>query len=81
MKEFREVSKEEFDEFVKNYPNKLEWNVTTICEPPLGNHNDFMDGKVWPESMVTKVKLYDGSEYHLRKKPMYYISEQKEINQ
>lgn len=52
---FKQVSKEEFDAFVKAYPKPLEWNVTKTCEPPLGNHNDFSDGKVWPDSMVTQV--------------------------
>lgn len=54
---YKKVSKEEFDNFVKNYPNskKLNWDVFRACEPPMGSFNDFSDGKVWPESMVAKV--------------------------
>lgn len=75
MKDFKEVTKEEFQEFVKKYPNKLDWNVTGICEPPLGSHNDFSDGKVWPESMVTKVFIMDGSAYYDGKFSEYYIKD------
>lgn len=71
---FKVVSKEEFQNFVKNYPNVLDWNVTGICEPPLGSHNDFTLGN-WPESMVTKVILMDGSEYYGGKTNEYYIKE------
>lgn len=71
--EFRQVTKIEFDHFIENYPIKLDYDVTGISEPPLGSYNDFSRGKVWPESMVAKVKLYDGSEYHQFKKPEYFI--------
>lgn len=53
----KQVSKEEFFKFVKKYPRKLEWDVCGICDPPLGSYNDFSDGKVWPESIVSKVKM------------------------
>lgn len=51
---FREVTRSEYLEFISRYPNKLEFDCTGICEPPLGTHNDFSDGKVWPESVVAK---------------------------
>ena len=60
---FDKVTKKEFKDFVSNYPNKLDWDVTTICEPPMGNYNDFTKGKVWPESMVAIVRLMDGYPY------------------
>lgn len=75
MSDFKLVTKEEFDEFVKNYPNKLEWNVTGICEPPMGNHNDFTNGKVWPQSMVTKVCLTRGEAHYDHEPNTYYIKE------
>lgn len=74
MNTFKEVKKEEFDEFVKSYPRQLEWSVTTICEPPLGNHNDFSLGN-WPESMVTKVQIMDGSEYYNFETSKYFIKD------
>lgn len=73
--EYKQVTKEEYLNALSNYPNKLEWDVTGICEPPMGSHNDFSEGKAWPESMVGKVKLYDGSEYHSFKQPEYYLRE------
>lgn len=51
---FIEVSREEYLAFIRNYPNKLVFDCTSICEPPLGSYNDFSHNKVWPESMVAK---------------------------
>jgi hypothetical protein len=55
----KEVSKAEFDDFIKNYPSQLEKNVITFCEPPALTYNDFSDGKEWPKSIVAKVDLYE----------------------
>lgn len=63
-----EVSKEEFDEYISNYPNKLEIDVTGICEPPLKTYNDFTNNKAWPESVVASVSLYES----FPKDPKYY---------
>lgn len=57
MNNWKKVNKEEFQEFVDNYPDELTYNITTVCEPPMGNHNDFTSGLVWPKSMVTKIIL------------------------
>lgn len=53
------VSKAEFDDFIDSYPNELAVDVTGICEPPLKTYNDFSDGKVWPESIVASVVLFE----------------------
>jgi len=71
--EYKKVTKEQFDKFVKEYPSELVWDVAGMYEPPLGSHNDFSEGKKWPESMVTKVVLYNGSSYHGGKNREYYI--------
>ena len=73
MSVFKKVEEKEYKEFINNYPNKLDWDVIQFCEPPMGNYNDFTSGKVWPDSIVAKVKLYDGSEYHSFKSKEYYI--------
>ena len=57
MKKFKQVSKEEFDNFINAYPSKLDVDVTGMCEPPLKSYNDFSDGKVGFESVVAMVKL------------------------
>lgn len=49
---WREVSKEEFDAWLKAYPRPLRFNVTRTCEPELLNWNDFSLAPMWPESMV-----------------------------
>lgn len=73
MANFKQVSEMECREFVKHYPVKLQYDATGICEPPLGTWNDFSDGKVWPESIVAKVNLQDGSAYHSFKQREYFI--------
>lgn len=70
---YKQVTKDEFQEFVAGYPVKLEYDVTGISDPPYGTWNDFTGGKVWPESIVAKVALYDGGEYYGGKQPEYFI--------
>lgn len=72
--DFKTVTKEEFDLFVKSYGKPLVYDVSHISDPPMGNHNDFSDGKVWPESMVTRVFLYDPKDPRGGKDPEYQIA-------
>ena len=69
---FRQVQKGEFDAFVGAYPVRLEWDVAGMCEPPIGTYNDFQLG-AWPESVVAKVRLMDGSDYYSGKTSEYFI--------
>jgi hypothetical protein len=48
----KDVSREEFDAFVKAYPRPLTRDVTAICEPPLITFNDFERAPYWPGSVV-----------------------------
>jgi len=70
---FRQVTEAAFNAFVKKYPTTLDIDIADMCEPPLKTYNDFSKGKPWPDSIVAKVKLYDGSAYHGGKLPEYYI--------
>jgi|TARA_A100001391_G_scaffold33224_2_gene17976 hypothetical protein len=75
--ESKEVSAEEFNTFLENYPFPLEKDVTGISEPPTLTYNDFSEGKVWPESVVCSVHLYesypdDKSFYPYCKSPNVY---------
>lgn len=54
MHKFKGVSREEYLEFIASWPNKLWFDCTGVCEPPLGSYNDFSGGKVWPDSIVAK---------------------------
>jgi len=51
----REVSREEFMEFINSYPKKLTQNTIAFCTPPLVCFDDFSDGKKQPESIVAKI--------------------------
>ena len=73
-----EVSKADFDQYIKEYPKPLERDITHICEPPLMTFNDFSEGKVWPQSIVAKAQLYDGSEYHGVRTFVYYLPNRKD---
>lgn len=42
---WRKVSKEEFWEFLKNYPRELERHTVAICEPPIRQYHDFALGE------------------------------------
>lgn len=53
----KKVSKEEFDKFLADYPNKLEQDTVGFVDPPQRQFNDFSDGKVWPESVVAFIWL------------------------
>lgn len=68
----RQVTKEEFEKFISEYPNELEEDVARMFEPPLKTWNDFSKGE-WPDSAVAFCHLYDGSEYHGGKQPEYFI--------
>lgn len=53
----RNVTKEEFDDFLAGYGKPLQIDVVMFCEPPCRQYNDFSSGKVWPESVVASVVL------------------------
>ena len=53
------VTKEKFNEFIKNYPRKLERDVCGISDPPAVSYNDFELANRWPYSIVASTFLYD----------------------
>ena len=55
----KNVTKEEFMEFIKNYPRKLERDVCGISDPPAVSYNDFELANRWPYSIVASTFLYD----------------------
>jgi len=61
------VSRDEFKDFVDNYPRKLDRDVYAVYEPPLLTYNDFELANRWPYSVVAWTFLYDdepGSYYY-----------------
>ncbi len=71
---YKEVSKEELQEFLKEYPRKLKIDVTGICDPPLITYNDFELANRWPYSIVAKHYVYEDDPNHY-----YYEPEEKRI--
>ena len=55
---FKEVSKEEFEDFVKAYPRKLNCDVCGISDPPAISYNDFELANRWPYSIVASTMGY-----------------------
>ena len=53
----KQVSREEYQAFVENYPRKLIKDVCAIAEPPLITFNDFTLGH-WPKSIVARTWAY-----------------------
>ena len=58
----KQVKKDEFYEFIKNYPRELERHVSGISEPPAVSYNDFELANRWPYSVVARTFLYSDKE-------------------
>ena len=72
----KNVSKEEFNAFINNYPRKLVRDVFGACDPPLVTYNDFELADRWPYSIVANTWLYDdtpGSYYYEPEEERKYI--------
>ena len=54
-----QVTKEEFYNFIKNYPRRLVYDVTGICDPPQASYNDFELANRWPHSVVAFTYGYE----------------------
>lgn len=74
----KRVSKEEFVEFINNYPRQLTRDVCGICDPPSVSYNDFELANRWPYSVVARTFLYDdnpnGYFYEPEEKRTYSIT-------
>ena len=55
----KEVSKQEFIDFLNKYPRELIRDVFGAYMPPLITYNDFELANRWPYSIVAKTYLYD----------------------
>lgn len=75
----KRVSKEEFDEYIKNYPRKLDFDVCGIAVPPALSWNDFELADRWPYSVVSNTWAYEDDPEHYFYTPederSYYIVE------
>ncbi len=66
--DYQLASKEDYEAFIKNYDKQL--NVDYPGVFPILSHNDFSDGKVWPESVVAFQRIdeqgSEPTEYYIR---------------
>ena len=73
------VKKQEFEDFIKTYPRKLERDVFGVCEPPSVTYNDFELANRWPYSIVANTWLYSEKEndiwYLAEEERKYFIME------
>ena len=72
-KQFKDVTKQEFDEFIASYPRHLERDVCCICDPPVVSYNDWEIG-LWSRSIVASTMLYSDDP-----KNWYYEPEDKRV--
>ena len=72
-KQFKDVTKQEFDEFIASYPRHLERDVCGIYEPPVVSYNDLEIGW-WSRSIVASTMLYSDDP-----KNSYYEPEDKRV--
>lgn len=56
--DFQQVSRDEYNKFIENYPRPLAQDVCAICDPPIITHNDFELANRWPYSVVARTWLY-----------------------
>ena len=54
----KKVTKQEFLDFIKSYPRKLERDVFGAYDPPAVSYNDFELANRWPYSIVAETMLY-----------------------
>lgn len=70
MIKWKEVSKEEFEQYLRDYPRKLVKDYCGISEPPLVSYNDFTLGD-FPESIVAK--FHDEKMGYCPDRPIKYL--------
>jgi hypothetical protein len=73
----KSVTKEEFENFIKTYPRKLDYDWCAISDPPAISYNDFELANRWPYSIVARTWAYsnDPNHYYYDSNPRYYIVE------
>ena len=54
----QQVTKKEFEEYIKNYPRELVVDCTLTSDPPVVSYNDFALANHWPYSVVARTWIY-----------------------
>lgn len=74
-KQYKQVTKQEFDKFIASYPRHLERDVCGICDFPAISYNDWEIGW-WSRSVVASTMMYSDDP-----KNLYYEPEDKRVYQ
>lgn len=76
---YKEVSKDEYQKFIDEYPRKLVRDVYGVCDPPSITYNDFELADRYPYSVVASTFAYDDEPgayfYESPEKRIYKIME------
>lgn len=76
---YKDVTKSEFESFIKAYPRKLDFDVYRVWDPPSLTYNDFELANRWPYGIVASTFGYDddpkGYFYEPPEKRIYRILE------
>lgn len=74
MDKFKEVTHDDFEKFLAEYPRKLERHLTTICDPEMLGFYDFSLGKSAEDALVAKKFCFDPNDPRGGFEPTYYVS-------
>jgi hypothetical protein len=69
----RQVSKEEFEEFVRSYPRRLDVDVYAIADPPWRNYHDFTIGKGWDSLVAGELLCHEPERGEHGQRPNEYF--------
>lgn len=55
----KRVTRQEFEDFIRNYPRPLKKDCYGVFDPPLITYNDFALANKWPYSVIASTYIYD----------------------
>jgi len=78
MSKDKEVTKEEFDKFIAEYPRKLDRSVVAMCFPEMIMYYDFTIAEGWDAVVCKKQPIYKGEGYGVATGEFKYWIEENE---
>lgn len=53
----KQITKKEFDKFIEEYPNKLNYHIVMHVDPPIKNYFDETLNEKYPENIVAQIHM------------------------
>lgn len=53
----KQVTKKEFDKFIEEYPNKLNYHIVAFIDPPIKSYFDETLKEKYPKNIVAQVSM------------------------